>query len=62
VVFQADYDKIDLKKIAMTSSPLRHQIKRHQNYVTVFPNLPPLQSKFLVTPVWLGQIKIMIPF
>jgi len=33
--------------ISVTSSPLRHQ-----NNVTYFFNLPPLQSKFLATPVF----------
>jgi len=40
VVFEADYDKIELQKysfdvISVTSLPLRHW-KRHQHNVTIF--------------------------
>jgi len=51
VVFEADYDEIELQNVVMTSFPWRH---RH--YVTKitsqnFFNLGPSQSKFLATPV-----------
>jgi len=54
VVFEADYDKIKLQNIVMTSSPLCHRKtspkERHKN----FSNLGPSQSKFLAAPVVLG--------
>jgi len=58
MVFQGDYDEIELQKIScnvisVTSSLLRHQ-KRHQNNVTNFFQLapPPPQLKFMATPVF----------
>jgi len=55
MVFQVDYDEIEVQKIVMTSSQWRHHCydseKRHKNYVTIFSNLGLLQSKFLATPM-----------
>jgi len=47
VVFQADYDEIELQKIITFTSPKNVTKTRH----TFFPNLGPFQSKFLATPV-----------
>jgi len=65
VVFEADYDEIELQKysydvITITSSTLRHQ-KRHQNNVTnFFFDLGPSQSKFLAMPVIQGLFQFTI--
>jgi len=54
MVFQADYDKIELQKIVTTSFQWRHHhyatIKRHQNNATKFSNLGPSNQNF-----WLRQ-------
>jgi len=53
VIFKADYDKIELQNIVMTSFQWRHHHyvtkKRHQNNVTkIFPiSAPPNQNFWL---------------
>jgi len=48
----------------MTSFQWRHHHyvteKCHKNYVTIFSNLGPLQSKFLATPVISGIVHVQI--
>jgi len=61
VVFEADYDKIELQKksydvISVTSSPLRHRKTAPKLRHNFFPNLGPSQSKFLATPVLVNSL------
>jgi len=55
VVFEADYDEMELQNIVMTSFQWRHHRyvteSRHQNNVTKIFQFGPLPIKILATPV-----------
>jgi len=51
MIFEADYDKIELQNIVMTSFQWRHHYYVTEKTSQIFSNLGPSQSKFLATPV-----------